>query len=64
MQFSCSNIKNLGGEQDEKIISGMIVGIAIGFGMYWIITHKVYDEAFYFQKGYEGCAYVVYNIEG
>ncbi|MCL1698159.1 hypothetical protein [Lysinibacillus sp. BPa_S21] len=48
----------------KKIISGMIVGIAIGFGLYWIITHKVYDEAFYFPKGYEGCAYVVYNIEG
>ena len=54
----------MGVNRMKKIISGMIIGIVIGFGLYWIFTHKVYDEAFYFQDGYEGCAYVVYNIEG
>lgn len=48
----------------KKFISGVVVGIVIGVGLYWVFTHRSYDEAFYFPEGYKGCAYVVYNIRG
>lgn len=48
----------------KKFYLGLLVGIGIGVALYWIVTHRSYDEAFYFPEGFEGCSYVVYDLEG
>lgn len=48
----------------KNFMIGLITGIVLGVGLYWFLTHRSYDEAFYYPQGFEGCSYVVYNLEG
>jgi hypothetical protein len=53
-----------GGCLMKKLLISTAAAVVLGGGGYWLYSNQPYDEEYLIPKGFKGCVYIVYNVQG